>query len=157
MRTSATLCTLLDDLQAAALAAAAEKDAVAERIGAANTLVRRPDGSLAAYNTDWSAAISAIERGMTSGAGMSARRATREVAKNIGKTAMEMRANSACDPLFDMQTMAATAAAAAAAAAHHWQGRRCWCWAWAAPDEPSLLAPCKLAQRWPDSTSHTFH
>jgi hypothetical protein len=66
-------CTWLSMLQAAALAAAAEKDPVAEKIGAANTLVRRQDGSLAAYNTDWSAAISAIERGMTSAAGVPAK------------------------------------------------------------------------------------
>ena len=64
-------------MQAAALAAAGEKDPVAEKIGAANTLVRRPDGSLAAYNTDWSAAISAIERGMTSATGTAARLAAR--------------------------------------------------------------------------------
>ena len=31
-----------------------------------NTLVRRPDGSLAGYNTDWDAAISAIENSLTS-------------------------------------------------------------------------------------------
>lgn len=51
-------------LQEAALAAAQHKDPVAQRIGAANTLVGQSDGSLAAYNTDWSAAISAIENGL---------------------------------------------------------------------------------------------
>ena len=37
---------------------------MAARIGAANTLVRQQDGSLKAYNTDWSAAIEAIEEGL---------------------------------------------------------------------------------------------
>ncbi len=48
----------------AALKGATTADEVATAIGAANTLVRQPDGSLKAYNTDWSAAISAIERGL---------------------------------------------------------------------------------------------
>ncbi|CAK0754240.1 hypothetical protein CVIRNUC_002282 [Coccomyxa viridis] len=48
----------------AALEAAQEVDAVAARIGAANTLVRQQDGSLKAYNTDWSAAIEAVEEGV---------------------------------------------------------------------------------------------
>lgn len=51
-------------LQEAALAAAQHKDPVAQQIGAANTLVGQSDGTLAAYNTDWSAAISAIEGGL---------------------------------------------------------------------------------------------
>lgn len=34
---------------------------MAARIGAANTLVRQPGGGLRAFNTDWSAAISAVE------------------------------------------------------------------------------------------------
>lgn len=48
----------------AALAGAAGADGVAAAIGAANTLVRQGDGSWRAYNTDWSAAIAAIERGL---------------------------------------------------------------------------------------------
>ncbi len=40
---------------------------MAERIGAANTLVRQPGGGLKAYNTDWSAAISAVETGLRGG------------------------------------------------------------------------------------------
>ena len=48
----------------AALEAAQEVDPVAARIGAANTLVRQQDGSLKAYNTDWSAAIEAVEEGL---------------------------------------------------------------------------------------------
>lgn len=48
----------------AALAGAQDADPVAAHIGAANTLVRQPDGTLKAYNTDWSAAIGAIERGL---------------------------------------------------------------------------------------------
>ena len=48
----------------AALAAAQEVDPVAARIGAANTLVRQQDGSLKAYNTDWSAAIEAVEESL---------------------------------------------------------------------------------------------
>mmetsp|Transcript_27421 Transcript_27421/g.70482 ORF Transcript_27421/g.70482 Transcript_27421/m.70482 type:complete len:520 (+) Transcript_27421:2-1561(+) len=39
-------------------------DPVASSIGAVNTLVRQPDGSLSAYNTDWEAAINAIEDGL---------------------------------------------------------------------------------------------
>lgn len=41
-------------------------DPTAQRIGAANTLIRQPDGSLDAHNTDWSAAIAAIEAGLAS-------------------------------------------------------------------------------------------
>ena len=37
----------------------------AEQIGAVNTLVRRPDGTLKGYNTDYSAAIGAIELAMS--------------------------------------------------------------------------------------------
>lgn len=48
----------------AALRGATEADPVALAIGAANTLVRQPDGGLKAYNSDWSAAIAAIERGL---------------------------------------------------------------------------------------------
>ena len=47
----------------AALEAAHQVDPVAKRIGAANTLVRQPDGTMKAYNTDWSAAIQAAEKG----------------------------------------------------------------------------------------------
>lgn len=39
-------------------------DPVAQRIGAVNTLVRRPDGTLKGYNTDCTAALDAIEKGM---------------------------------------------------------------------------------------------
>lgn len=45
----------------AALASAAEVDPVAKKIGACNTLVRRPDGELVGFNTDWQAALDAIE------------------------------------------------------------------------------------------------
>ena len=48
-------------MQLAALQAADEVDPVAAQIGAVNTLVRQADGSLKGYNTDWSAAIEAIE------------------------------------------------------------------------------------------------
>ena len=41
-----------------------EVDPVAQQIGAVNTLVRQPDGRLKGFNTDWSAAISAIEAGL---------------------------------------------------------------------------------------------
>ena len=39
-------------------------DEVAGKIGAVNTLIRQPDGSLAGHNTDWDAAISAVENAM---------------------------------------------------------------------------------------------
>lgn len=35
---------------------------MARQIGAVNTLVRQPGGGLRGYNTDWSAAIGAIEQ-----------------------------------------------------------------------------------------------
>ena len=54
--------------QVAALEAADEVDEVAASIGAANTLVRQPDGRLKAYNTDWSAALDAVEAGLGGGA-----------------------------------------------------------------------------------------
>ena len=59
------LCVTIPHKEAA-LKCAASSDEVASQIGAANTLVRQPkeDGTFKAYNTDWSAAISAIERGL---------------------------------------------------------------------------------------------
>ena len=51
-------------MQLAALECADEVDLVAQQIGAVNTLVRQSDGSLKGYNTDWSAAITAIENGL---------------------------------------------------------------------------------------------
>ena len=51
-------------MQLAALDCADEVDPVAQQIGAVNTLVRQQDGSLKGYNTDWSAAIAAIENGL---------------------------------------------------------------------------------------------
>jgi len=50
----------------AALKEADEADDVAQRIGAANTLVRMENGDFKAYNTDWLAAISSIEKAMVS-------------------------------------------------------------------------------------------
>ena len=44
----------------------AQVDPVAARIGAVNTLVRRPDGTLKGYNTDCFAALDAIEAGLGS-------------------------------------------------------------------------------------------
>ena len=41
-------------------------DPVAQQIGAVNTLVRQPDGGLRGYNTDWQAAIHAIEHAYAS-------------------------------------------------------------------------------------------
>ncbi|GFR49320.1 hypothetical protein Agub_g11346, partial [Astrephomene gubernaculifera] len=46
----------------AALRLSSSVDPVAAQIGAVNTLVRQPDGSYRGYNTDWLAAIGAIER-----------------------------------------------------------------------------------------------
>jgi len=43
------------------MAAADEVEPLARRIGAVNTIQRRPDGSLFATNTDWSAGLAAIE------------------------------------------------------------------------------------------------
>lgn len=42
-------------------------DDVAAKIGAVNTLVRTPAGGLEGHNTDWDAAISAVERGLRGG------------------------------------------------------------------------------------------
>lgn len=53
-------------VQLAALECADEVDSVAQQIGAVNTLVRQQDGTLKGYNTDWSAAITAIEQGLQS-------------------------------------------------------------------------------------------
>jgi 3-dehydroquinate dehydratase/shikimate dehydrogenase len=51
----------------AALQAATEVDPVARQIGAVNTLIRQPGGGWRGYNTDWHAAIGAIERGLSGG------------------------------------------------------------------------------------------
>ncbi|GLI68149.1 hypothetical protein VaNZ11_012486 [Volvox africanus] len=56
----------------AALRLASAVDPVARQIGAVNTLLRQPDGSYKGYNTDWLAAISAIERGVAGGAAAAA-------------------------------------------------------------------------------------
>ena len=47
-----------------ALALCDDVDPVAAKIGAVNTLVKREDGTLKGYNTDYAAAIGAIERAM---------------------------------------------------------------------------------------------
>ena len=47
-----------------ALALCDDVDPVAAKIGAVNTLVRRADGTLKGYNTDYVAAVAAIERAM---------------------------------------------------------------------------------------------
>ena len=52
-------------MQEAALEAADSVDPLAARIGAVNTLLRQPDGGLRGYNTDCSAAIAAIEAGLS--------------------------------------------------------------------------------------------
>lgn len=65
----------------AALEGAQKVDAVAAQIGAVNTLVRQDDGlSLKGYNTDWSAAIAAIERGLDPAAPSSTDAATSPLA-----------------------------------------------------------------------------
>ena len=51
--------------QEAALRLADSVGDTARSIGAVNTLIRQADGSLAAHNTDWTAAIGAIEAGLT--------------------------------------------------------------------------------------------
>ncbi|XP_059652600.1 bifunctional 3-dehydroquinate dehydratase/shikimate dehydrogenase, chloroplastic-like [Cornus florida] len=48
----------------AALKCMNEIDPIAKKIGAINNIVRRPDGSLTAFNTDYIGAISAIEDGL---------------------------------------------------------------------------------------------
>ena len=53
-------------LQLAALEYADEVDPIAQQIGAVNTLIRQENGTLKGYNTDWSAAITAIEDGLRS-------------------------------------------------------------------------------------------
>lgn len=47
-----------------ALKCCAEVDPVAAQIGAVNTLVRLPSGGWKGYNTDWLAAIDAVEQGL---------------------------------------------------------------------------------------------
>eukprot|EP00850_Spirogloea_muscicola_P012794 SM000084S23130 [mRNA] locus=s84:280069:283935:+ [translate_table: standard] len=57
----------------AALQACDEVDPVAKAIGAVNTIVRRPeDGKLVGYNTDWEAAICAVEDGLRAAEGSTA-------------------------------------------------------------------------------------
>ncbi len=48
-------------LQGQALALAGEKDPIAQRIGASNTLVRQPGGGWKALNTDWVGVTSALK------------------------------------------------------------------------------------------------
>lgn len=73
----------------AALEACVEVDPVAKQIGAVNTLVRQPDGSLKGYNTDYAAAIEAIEIAMEKKTGVPA-------AKSLeGKTVVVIGAGGA--------------------------------------------------------------
>lgn len=60
----------------AALRAARDLDPTCRSIGACNTLVRQPDGSFKGLNTDWLAAIDAIEQGLRArdGKGLEGRR-----------------------------------------------------------------------------------
>ena len=55
--------------QGLALAAADEKDDIAKDIGAANTMVWRPQGGYKALNTDWVGVKVAIEKSLGSGDG----------------------------------------------------------------------------------------
>ena len=72
-----------------ALECCAEVDPVAKQIGAVNTLVRQPDGSLKGYNTDYVAAIEAIENAMEKKTGVAA-------AKSLdGKTVVVIGAGGA--------------------------------------------------------------
>jgi shikimate 5-dehydrogenase len=50
-------------LQEAACALCTPDD-VAAKIGAVNTLVRQPDGSMIGHNTDWDAAITAVQEAL---------------------------------------------------------------------------------------------
>ena len=62
---------------------------MAKQIGAVNTLVRQPDGSLKGYNTDYVAAIEAIENAMEKKTGVAA-------AKSLdGKTVVVIGAGGA--------------------------------------------------------------
>lgn len=56
-------------MQEAAVRLADEVDSSAANMGAANTLVRLPNGALKAYNTDAPAAIAAIEQGLRAASG----------------------------------------------------------------------------------------
>ena len=53
--------------KALAMDAMNEIDPVAEKIGAMNTVVQKPNGLLRGYNTDWIAAISAVEEQVQGG------------------------------------------------------------------------------------------
>ena len=76
----------------AALEAAVEADDVAQRIGAANTLVRIPgQEGFKAYNTDWLAAISSIERAMVEN-GM---QVNKDESPLVGKTVVVIGAGGA--------------------------------------------------------------
>jgi hypothetical protein len=50
-------------LQEAACALSTPDD-VAAKIGAVNTLMRQPDGSMSGHNTDWDAAITAVQEAL---------------------------------------------------------------------------------------------
>ncbi|EFJ45882.1 hypothetical protein VOLCADRAFT_82062 [Volvox carteri f. nagariensis] len=73
----------------AALRLATEVDPVARQIGAVNTLVRQPDGSFKGFNTDWLAAISAIEHGVAGEPGRAAAGAVEEAPVAGGKSPLQ--------------------------------------------------------------------
>lgn len=83
----------------AALAAATEVDPVAARIGAVNTLVRRAaadGGGWRGHNTDWEAAIGAIERGLAGGEASTSGRAYDETNSPLrGRTVVVVGAGGA--------------------------------------------------------------
>lgn len=85
---------LIPPPQEAALAGAGSADRVATAIGAANTLIRQRDGGLKAYNTDWAAAIGAIEAGLNP-AGAAAAAAGACPSPLAGKTVVVLGAGGA--------------------------------------------------------------
>eukprot|EP00197_Chlamydomonas_leiostraca_P004102 CAMPEP_0202872118 /NCGR_PEP_ID=MMETSP1391-20130828/20452_1 /ASSEMBLY_ACC=CAM_ASM_000867 /TAXON_ID=1034604 /ORGANISM="Chlamydomonas leiostraca, Strain SAG 11-49" /LENGTH=542 /DNA_ID=CAMNT_0049553083 /DNA_START=98 /DNA_END=1726 /DNA_ORIENTATION=+ len=79
----------------AALKAAKQVDPVAAKIGAVNTLIRQPDGSFKGYNTDWCAAIDAIERQLSSSGTSSSGSGSSGSSPLAGKTFLVLGAGGA--------------------------------------------------------------
>lgn len=152
--------------QGLALAAADEKDDVAKDIGAANTMVWRPQGGYKALNTDWVGVKIAIEKSLGSGDGGLAKPvcAAQRLACFAWRNRHRLPGSWVCfspnvDGLPALQSSslrkwlwlsAMAAPVQQTVPPFRLLGRRRWWWALEAPARPSPTTQPRLVLRWVD-------
>jgi len=82
-----------------AFKAVASCDPVAAQIGACNTLIKQDNGSFKGYNTDWIAAISAVERVLAAGSSEAAAATSQLEASTSGRSDSGPAGQSGSSPL----------------------------------------------------------